>query len=134
MSSIQDVKSNKLVETLAEELQATIKAPEWASFVKTGVNRERPPEQKNWWHLRAASILRRIYLDGPVGTQRLRTYYGGLHRRGHKPAHFARGSGKVIRVLLQDLEKAGYIKKEKKGRSITGAGVKLLNSAARKLK
>jgi len=107
--------------------------PDWALYVKTGVSRERTPEQSNWWYLRAASILRKVYKDGPVGTQRLRSYYGGLHRRGHKPAHFAKGSGKVVRTILQDLEKAGLIKKGKKGRLITPAGMKMLNAAAKKL-
>ena len=134
MTSIRDVKQSRLVEKLAEELSRNMTQPEWSVHVKTGVNRERAPEQRNWWHLRSASVLRKIGLDGPVGAQRLRTYYGGLHRRGHKPAHFARGSGKVLRVIMQDLEKAGYVKKEKKGRVITKEGLKMLNQAAKKAK
>jgi len=133
MTSILNVDADELVKKVAEELQSTLQMPDWALYVKTGVSRERTPEQSNWWYLRAASILRKVYKDGPVGTQRLRSYYGGLHRRGHKPAHFAKGSGKVVRTILQDLEKAGLIKKGKKGRLITPAGMKMLNAAAKKL-
>ena len=134
MVSIEDASASKLVEKTAEELKSKISAPEWSKFIKTGMSRERPPERDDWWYIRAASILRKVYLEDNVGTQRLRTYYGGLHRRGHKPARFARGSGKVIRVMMQDLEKAGLVKKEKIGRTITQEGIKFLNSAAKKMK
>jgi small subunit ribosomal protein S19e len=133
MVSIDEVDSSELIRKTADELRDKMKKPEWAKFVKTGVQKERPPEDENWWQMRSASVLRRLYVDGPVGIEKLRSYYGGLHRRGHKPAHFAKGSGKIIRVILQDLEKNGYVKKEKKGRVITPAGQKLLNSVAKKL-
>ncbi len=133
MKSIDDVDSSRMVKVTAEELRSKISMPEWARFVKTGVSRERPPENDDWWYVRAASILRRISKRKNVGAQRLRTYYGGLHRRGHKPAHFARGSGKVIRTIMQDLEKAGFVKKDKKGRIITPEGTKFLNHVARKI-
>jgi len=74
-------------------------------------------------------------MDGPVGTVRLKTYYGGLHRRGHKPARFARAGGKIIRTILQQLEAAGYIQKEKtRGRVVTAKGQKLVDGAAKKAK
>lgn len=136
MVSIVDCNAEKHVKILASELQKHMKQPEWSIFVKTGVSRERPPEQKDWWYLRAASVLRRIYIDGPVGVQKLRSYYGGRHRRGHKPAHFAEGGGKVLRVILQDLEKAGFVKKaeKKKGRIITKEGEKFLMAATKTAK
>ena len=93
MVSILDKEADTLVKKTAEELQKKIKQPDWANIVKTGISRERPPEQKDWWYLRSASVLRRIYIDGPVGVSKLRSYYGGRQRRGHKPAHFKKGSG-----------------------------------------
>ncbi len=134
MPSIMDVSQDDLVKRASDELRSRISMPEWARFVKTGVSRERVPDQDGWWYTRSASILKRLYVDGNVGTQRLRSYYGGLHRRGHKPAHFGKGSGKIIRVILQDLEKAGLVKKEKRGRTITPEGIKFLNSIAKKMK
>ena len=134
MTSIRDVESQKLVNAASDQLKERIKMPDWALYIKTGVNRERPPENRDWWYVRGASIMRRLYLDGPVGVSRLRTYYGGLHRRGHKPAHFARGGGKIIRTLLTDLEKAGLVAKDKKGRTLTKDGIKLVNAAAKKAK
>jgi len=135
MVSIRDVESSKLIKKTAEELEKKIKEPDWAKFVKTGVSRERPPEQKNWWYLRSASILRRIYIDGPVGVSKLRSYYGGRQRRGCKPAHFKKGSGKILRVILQDLEKAGFVKAEKrKGRIVTSEGQKFMASVSKQIK
>ncbi len=135
MVSVRDVDADILVKKTAEELKKKIQKPGWAVFVKTGVSKERPPESPDWWYIRAASIMRRIYLDGPVGIERLRSYYGGLHRRGHKPAHFAKAGGKVIRVILQDLEKNSLIEKaDKKGRKITKQGQKFLDGVAKAIK
>jgi len=136
MSGVVDVKADVFIKKLAEELKQKIRQPEWSLYIKTGCGRERPPEQKDWWYIRAASILRRIYLDGPVGVNRLRSYYGCRHRRGHKQAHFAKGSGKIIRTILQDLEKIGYVKSEKnkKGRVITPEGQKFLDKIAKECK
>ena len=136
MVSIRDTDQKLLIEKTAEQLKGKLKMPEWAIYAKTGVSRERPPEDPDWWFIRSASMLRKIYLDGPVGVSRLRSYYGGRHRRGHKPAHFARGGGKIIRTILQDLEKLGLIEKTEKpnGRKLTSEGQKFLNSIAKGIK
>ncbi|MBN2112236.1 40S ribosomal protein S19, partial [Candidatus Woesearchaeota archaeon] len=72
MASIFDVDQTELIEQAAEELKKMpeIKAPEWALFVKTGVSKERPPVRNDWWYVRVASVLRRIYLKGPVGVSK----------------------------------------------------------------
>jgi len=136
MTSINDADTKILIEKAAEQLKGKLTMPEWAKYAKTGVGKERPPENPDWWSIRAASLLRRIYIDGPVGVSRLKTYYGNRHRRGHKPAHFAKGGGKVIRTLLQELEKLKFIEKTEKpkGRKITPEGQKFLNSIAKGIK
>lgn len=131
MVSAHDSDAQKLVTKMSSQLKESVTMPEWARFVKTGVSRERQPEQPDWYYMRSASVLRKIYMDGPVGVSKLRSYYGGLHRRGHKPAHFAKGGGKIIRTILQQLETAGYVKKEKKGRSVTPQGQKFVDGAAK---
>jgi small subunit ribosomal protein S19e len=127
------VPADKLIARLKEELKRykELEPPHWARFVKTGAHRERPPDQPDWWHIRAASVLRRIYLDGPVGVSRLRTYYGGRQNRGQKPEHFRKGGGKIIRTILQQLERAGLVMKiDKKGRKPSKKGVELLERLA----
>ncbi|UJG42634.1 MAG: 30S ribosomal protein S19e [Candidatus Heimdallarchaeum endolithica] len=126
MPSAYDVPADKLILRIAEELKnnPNIQPPEWALYSKTGVHKENIPVQKDWWYIRAASILRKIYLKGPIGVSRLRVIYGGKHRRGVRREHFAKGSGSIIRKIIQQLEKANYIQKKtdhlKKGKAIYG--------------
>lgn len=135
--SVRDVKPSELVERLTEELKKLkeLTPPGWSHFVKTGVHRERPPGQPDWWYRRAASVLRRIYLDGPVGVSRLRTYYGGRQKRGSAPEHFRKGGGKIIRTILQQLERAGLVMKvERSGRKVTPEGVEMVARIAERIK
>jgi len=137
---MKDVDSKKFIEVCKEELKKveTIKPPSWASFAKTGMSRKFPPQQRDWWYTRAASLLRRIYLDGPVGVQRLRTYYGGRKERGHKPQRFRKAGGGIIRECLQQLESAGFIQKsqntKKKGRLISEEGKKFVSKIIQEVK
>jgi len=74
MSTVYDVKAEPLIEEVAEELEESFEAPDWTNYVKTGAGKDRPPQQDNWYHVRSAAILRRIYTDGPLGVSRLRTF------------------------------------------------------------
>ncbi|MBI2208003.1 30S ribosomal protein S19e [Candidatus Woesearchaeota archaeon] len=136
MGTIYDCEQSELVEKASEELKKVnaIKAPSWAAFVKTGVHKERPPVEGDWWHTRAASVLRQIYRKGPIGVSKLRTAYGGKKNRGYKTEHFYKGSGSILRKILQQLEAAGFVKKEEKnvhkGRVLTAAGKKFLDNIA----
>jgi small subunit ribosomal protein S19e len=129
---MKDVDTKKFIEVCKEELKKveTIKPPAWATFAKTGSSRKFPPQQEDWWYTRTASILRRIYLDGPVGVQRLKTYYGGRKERGHKPQRFRRSGGSIIRKCLQQLESAGLVQKNQntkdKGRVVSEEGKKFM--------
>ncbi len=133
MQTLQTLDAQTFNIKLAEALKKheEFQQPEWLIFVKSGHGKQRPIEQVDFWYLRAASILRQIYLRGSVGVQRLRTRYGNRKDRGKQPAHFAPASGKIIRVLLQQSEKAGLLTKatgKGKGRMLTEDGKKLLES------
>jgi small subunit ribosomal protein S19e len=136
---IRDVDATLLIHGAAEELKkdANIKPPEWASFVKTGMSREKPPVQQDWWFVRSAAILRKISVLGPVGTSKLKTKFGGRKNRGVRPDRFYAASGNIIRKILQQLEKAGLAKQEAKGvhkgRVITPNGTKLLETVPTQL-
>lgn len=136
MASIREVSTDKIIEKAASELQKmeSIQPPEWADFVKTGVHKERPPTQDNWWWIRAASMLRKLYLGQTVGVSGLRKQYGGRKNLGHRPEHKRKASGAIIRKLLQQLEAAGLAKTEKgKGRIITPKGMSFLDGIAKEL-
>jgi small subunit ribosomal protein S19e len=134
MVSAKDAEAARMIEKTAEALKKMdeIRPPEWSSFVKTGTHKERPPEQKDWWHIRSASVLRKIYLE-QRGVEALRKVYGGRKNLGHQPEHKRKASGAIIRKILQQLEAAGLVQKEKgKGRKIAPKGQSLLNSIAKK--
>jgi len=136
MVSINDVPVNELLNKAALKLKdlPEIEAPEWAFYVKTGMHKERQPENKDWWHMRVAAVLRSVYKLGPVGVSKLRRKYGGKKNRGYKPERFYKGSGSIIRKALQQLEKAGLVKQEAKGkhkgRIVTPKGRSVLDRTA----
>jgi len=133
---IHDVDVTLLIQRTAEELkkEPQIKPPVWAPFVKTSIAKERAPTQPDWWFVRAASILRKLFVLGPIGTIKLRTKYGGRKNRGVAPDKSFPGSGNIIRKVLQQLETAGFAKQAAKGvhkgRIITPKGQQLLEGAA----
>lgn len=135
MATIFDADITKVYKNASESLKAHIKEPEWVQFVKTGSGKERKPANNGWWYTRAASVLRQVYIKGPIGVQKLRVKYGNKKNRGHKPEEFYKASGKIIRDILQQMEKAGLVKaKEKsvhKGKIITSKGKSLLDKAAK---
>ncbi|AEA47757.1 30S ribosomal protein S19e [Archaeoglobus veneficus] len=135
MATVYDVPADMLIQRVAEKLKEMqeIEPPEWAMFVKTGVHKERSPEQEDWWYIRVAAILRKVYTDGPVGIERLRTAYGGRKRRGVEPPKFMKGSGSIVRKALQQLEKAGFVKKTEEGRIVTPQGRSFLDKVATEL-
>ena len=123
----------KFIPALAELLKQLpeFEAPEWATFVKSGSSRERPPALEDFWYTRAASILRQLYIKGVLGVGKLRTKYGSRKDRGGKPDKFRKASGKIIRVILQQAENAGLVEKLDRlqfGRRLTAKGRDLLDS------
>ena len=108
--------------------------PEWAGNVKTGVHKQLSPNIDDWWYIRCAAVLRKIYTDGPIGIERLRSVYGGKKDNGSTPYHKAKGSGSIARKTVQQLEAAGYLQKVKEGRTVSAKGRSMLDNAANELK
>ena len=132
MAKVFDVPADIFISRLTEILKnEDISVPVWASFVKTGSHAEKPPQNSGWWHIRCASILRKIYFHGPLSINELRSMYGGAKPVGYGAAHHRDASGAIIRNAVHALEKLGYIEKvEKKGRILTKQGIKKLDGLA----
>lgn len=138
-NSVYEMDAQEYNKKLAEALKKIpeFKAPEWVEFVKSGAAKERPVDEEDFWYKRAASILRQIYRRGIVGVSRLRTKYGSKKSRGFKPEEFRKASGKIIRTILQQSDKAGFteiaqavkgVRERKPGRKLTNQGKQLLES------
>ncbi|EQD44260.1 30S ribosomal protein S19e, partial [mine drainage metagenome] len=112
MTHPNDVPPSKLLPPLAAELKNrnAVAPPPWATFVKTGVHKQRGPTAPDWWYLRSASVLRKIFVLGTVGTERLAAEYGGKRDRGSAPYHARSGSRAVLREIVQQLEKSGLVR------------------------
>ena len=132
MAKVNDVSPDVLINRLADLLKnEDIPAPSWTPFVKTGAHADKPPQNRDWWHIRCASIMRKIYLHGPIGINELRNVYGGDRPSGYGAAHHKDASGAIIRNAIQGLEKLGYVEKvEKKGRIISKQGMQKLDRLA----
>jgi len=131
---VYDISPQEYNAKLAEAVKKTglFPIPDWARYVKTGLCKSRLPDNQEWWYVRAASIIRQIYIHKIVGVGRLRTKYGGRQIRGMRPEKFPKASGKIIRVILQQAEKAGFLEKVKEGnrfgRKVTKKGVEFLEA------
>ena len=83
-----------------------------------------PPQDPDWFYVRAASIARHVYMRKTVGVGRLRKVHGTAKNRGTRPSKHVDGSGSVDRKILQALEKIGVLEQDEEqgGRRITQSG------------
>jgi len=133
MTTVYDVPSKEFIDEVAKKLSkdAQFTMPEANRYSKTSVARENSPDNGDWWHIRCASILRKIYMNNGIGIELLRAEYGGKRDRGSKPYKARKGGGSIVRRAVQQLEQAGYVKKIKgKGRFITSKGRAFLDNTA----
>ena len=137
MVKVYDVPADIFIDELRNILKnyEEIEKTPFADFVKTGAHKEKQPTNPDWWFIRTASVLRKIYLTPEIGVQRLRNAYGGKKKGRHKPERFTKSGGAIIRKILQQLEAAGLVEKAKtKGRRLTNKGISLLDKTAYDIK
>ncbi len=130
------VPADLLIKEIASHIKENIKEvepPSWSIFVKTSPSRERLPIQEDWWYIRAAAILRKLYIKQPLSVESLRTMYGGRKKYSKRMEHHYKANGSIIRKILQQLEKAGLVKKTPKGRVLTEQGQALINKLSNKI-
>lgn len=132
MAKVYDVPADLLISKLTDILKTeNIPAPSWTPFVKTGSHANKPPQNPDWWYTRCASILRKVYLHGPMDVNDLRKEYGGGKAVGYGARNHRDAGGVIIRRAIQGLEKLGYIEKVAgKGRVVSKNGMKKLDGLA----
>jgi small subunit ribosomal protein S19e len=133
MAKAYDVPADELISKLVKQLKKDkkIEPPAWSAFVKTGSHAQRMPQSRDWWYVRCASLLRKIYLHGPLSVSDLKVAYGGRKKVGYNLAHHRDASGAIVRKALQQLEASGYIVKvQGKGRIVSSEGMKRMDRLA----
>jgi small subunit ribosomal protein S19e len=137
LTTPNDVPASMLVGKLAKYLKENVDVitpPTWASIAKTGMHVEKQPQDPDWWYVRCASLMRKIYVQGSVGVEKLRADYGGRKSFGVRPQHSSKAGGSNVRKALQQLEVAGYVETVKPhGRRLTREGRKLLRELTEEL-
>nr|MDO8086243.1 40S ribosomal protein S19 [Candidatus Sigynarchaeum springense] len=138
VSNVYSAEPIALIKKLADKLRTypELNVPREIrlGFWKTSCAKEFSPEQNDFWFVRAASLLRRLAIKKLIGVSRLRKEYGSRQRNGLRPAHFRKASGKIIRRILQQLEKAGLVTIEKSaGRKLTSLGHSLVDKIAHEI-
>ncbi|KAL6702801.1 Protein component of the small (40S) ribosomal subunit [Coniothyrium glycines] len=132
--SVKDVEAQKFINAYAAFLkrQGKLPIPGWVDTVKTGQSRELPPQDIDWFYVRAAAVARHVYMRKTVGVGRLRKVHGATKNRGSRPSHHVDASGSVDRKIMQALEKIGVLEQDedKGGRRITQSGQRDLDRIA----
>ncbi len=134
MANIFEVKGDVLVRKVALRLkEQKIPKPAYVDYVKTSPSKERIPQDPDFWYFRCASVLRQVYINGPVGVSKLRTRFGSNKAHTVTKHHHRRAGGSIIKDAFDVLEKNNYIKKTKKGRVIAPAGKSLLDKMSNEI-
>ncbi len=140
MVTAYEVGKERLIEIMKVKLKDLVEKPKWVDFVKSSAANERPPEQEDFYWKRGASILWQLYKNKVLGVNKLRRHYGKRKSRGVKPERHLKAGGKIIRSLLQQFEKLGFVEKVVKevdgkkivvGRRLTPKGISFVDNCAK---
>ena len=130
--TVKDVDQHAFVKAFAAFLKKTgkMRVPDSVDLIKSARFKELAPNDADWFYIRAAAVLRHIYMRSPVGVGAVTKIFGGRKKNGVRPSHFCRGSGGVARKALQALEGLKLIEKTEGGRKITVQGRRDLDRIA----
>lgn len=105
--------------------------PEYVDLIKTAKFKELAPTDPDWFYVRCASILRRLYHHSPAGIGSICRIYGGRQRHGVRPSHFCRADGSATRKAVQALEAIKMIERHADGgRKLSSQGQRDLDRIA----
>ena len=135
-ATVRDVNTYKWVKAMANNFkkEGKIFVPSCIEFMKTGSGKERAPQNPDWYYLRCAAVLRKVYLRPGVGMGALASYFGNNKNNGSMPEHHRIGYKGLIHWAFRSLEGLGLVSKGKEqGRVITKDGRKRSDTIAYKV-
>merc|ERR1719428_2745991 len=115
--TLKDVDAELFIKAFAQHLkrQGRFEMPKWGDLVKTGLGKELAPYDPDWLYVRAASIVRKVYIRKGTGVGAFQKVYGTQYRRGVCTNKHQKASGKIIRYVLQQLEEMSLIEQDEEG-------------------
>eukprot|EP00918_Siedleckia_nematoides_P019244 GHVU01041003.1.p1 GENE.GHVU01041003.1~~GHVU01041003.1.p1 ORF type:complete len:166 (-),score=30.22 GHVU01041003.1:464-961(-) len=133
--TLKDVGASVFIAHYAQHLkrQGTFEgAPVWVDLVKTSCAKELSPYDPDWLYIRAASLLRQLYIHPDKGLGGLRKFYSSKKRRGTRPGHTCKAGGAILRHCLKEFERMELVQKNdsKGGRRLTKRGYQDLDQVA----
>ncbi len=135
--SVLDVPANKFINQVAAFFKEKniIKIPKYAPLVKTSRSNDCEPINPDYIYYRAAAICRKLYLTKSknLGVGSLRVMFSKKERRGSQPPKTFRAGGKIIRELVIQLKKAGYVQNFEKKDDETNCGLMLTKTGRSEL-
>ena len=112
--TVLDAPSSKLINQIASFFKEKniIKMQKYAPLVKCSRANDCEPIDPDYIYYKAAAICRKLYVTKSrnIGVGSLRSMFSKKERRGSQPPKTFRAGGKIIRELVIQLKKAGYIK------------------------
>ena len=101
--------NKKLAEFFKEK--SLIKLPGYSTLVKCARSNELNPIDPDWFFHKAAAIARQVYItkSKTLGVGSLKCLLGKKYRRGRLPSVTSKASGKIIRDIITQLKKNGYV-------------------------
>jgi len=132
-ATVKDVGAAAFITGLADHLKnkQEFEVPVYADIIKTGIHKNNSPYDDDWFYVRAAAVARQVYIHRGIGVGALRRHFGGAQRRGTRRQKFVKGSGGLIRNILQQLENLGYVEQDDQGgRIVTDEGQGALDQVA----
>ena len=133
-ATVKDVPAQQFVSELAAHFKKSqkLELPDWHDLIKTGTYKQLCPQDPDWYYIRAAAVVRKIYLRGGIGVGAFSKLYGGSVNNGAAPSHHGVAARGLHRHILQQLQNISLVnkKKDKKGRYITKEGQRELDTIA----
>eukprot|EP00999_Lentomonas_sp_LEN2_P001210 NODE_2226_length_621_cov_309.123482_g2176_i0.p2 GENE.NODE_2226_length_621_cov_309.123482_g2176_i0~~NODE_2226_length_621_cov_309.123482_g2176_i0.p2 ORF type:complete len:154 (+),score=38.14 NODE_2226_length_621_cov_309.123482_g2176_i0:77-538(+) len=133
---VKDVSHADFISAAAAQFkrEGQLELPKNWEFQKMASWKQYSPYDQDWFYIRTASLLRRLYVRGGTGIGGLQKHYGGARKRGVCPVHHADASAGVIRHCLHQLENKGLVEHDENGgRRVSKSGRKMCDQIAQRV-
>ncbi|KAJ6152772.1 Ribosomal protein S19e [Penicillium chrysogenum] len=105
--TVRDVDAQKFISAYSAFLkrQGKLPIPGWVDTVKTSASNELPPQDADWFYVRAAACARHIYMRKTVGVGRLRKALQALEKIGVLETDEDKGGRRITQSGQRDLDR-----------------------------